>query len=144
MSRAPRDRDAERRAIRAAMDRLLAGTPLRSATGKLTATELITESGLRRDVVYEHGDLVEEFKAQAKTQHTVPTAMRDLAEKHQAVALELAETKAALARERATSSALRKAVAELSLELDQVRAELAGTSNVARFPVPANRTRHGD
>lgn len=31
-----------------------AGTPAGSSTGKLTATELIIESGLRRDVVYEH------------------------------------------------------------------------------------------
>jgi hypothetical protein len=41
MARHPRDQDADRSAIRAAADRLLAGTPLRSATGKLTVTELI-------------------------------------------------------------------------------------------------------
>jgi hypothetical protein len=64
VSRPPsRDRDAERSAVRAA-DRLLVGTPLRSATGKLTGTELTVESGLRRDVVYgDHKDLVEEFQA---------------------------------------------------------------------------------
>jgi hypothetical protein len=33
MTRARRDREAERVAIRAAADRLLSGTPLRSATG---------------------------------------------------------------------------------------------------------------
>jgi hypothetical protein len=56
---ARRDRDAERAAIRAAAGRLLAGTPLRSATGKRTGTALITECALRRDVVYgDHKDLV--------------------------------------------------------------------------------------
>jgi len=49
---APASSLAEAAAIRAAADRLLAGTPLRSVSGKLTVTELITESGLRRDVVY--------------------------------------------------------------------------------------------
>jgi hypothetical protein len=58
MSRTRRDKAAERAAIAAAADRLLVGTPLRSASGKLTATELIAESALRRDVVYEHTDLV--------------------------------------------------------------------------------------
>ncbi|MFE5327265.1 hypothetical protein ACFRCG_12860 [Embleya sp. NPDC056575] len=48
-------------ALRAAAERLLAGTPLRSISGKLTGSELITESALRRDVVYgNHKDLVEE------------------------------------------------------------------------------------
>ncbi len=62
MSRVRRDRDAERAAIRAAAERLLAGTPVRSTTGNLTGTELITEWALRRDVVYgDHKDLVEEF-----------------------------------------------------------------------------------
>jgi hypothetical protein len=51
VSRSRRDRDAERAAIRAAAGRLLAGTPLSSASGNLTGTELITESALRRDVV---------------------------------------------------------------------------------------------
>jgi hypothetical protein len=61
MARKSRDRGAEMAAITAAAGRLLAGTPLRSTSGKLTTTELITESGLRRDVVYEHDSLVEDF-----------------------------------------------------------------------------------
>jgi hypothetical protein len=57
-----RDRNAEQAAISAAAGRLLAGTPLGSS-GKLTVSALITESGLRRDVVYEYAGLVDEFKA---------------------------------------------------------------------------------
>jgi hypothetical protein len=62
----PRDRAAERAAITAAAARLLAGTPLRAPSGKLTATELIAESALRRDILYEHRDLVDDFRARAQ------------------------------------------------------------------------------
>jgi hypothetical protein len=67
MSRQRRDRQAEQTAISAAADRLLAGTPLRSP-GKLSVSGLITESGLRRDVLYEHAALLEAFRARVKAQ----------------------------------------------------------------------------
>jgi hypothetical protein len=106
VSRTPRERDAERAAIKAAADRLLAGTPLRSASGKLTTSELITETGLRRDVIYaDYRDLVEEFQ-------------------------KLTEVAAELTEERAAGAALRGVVAELSLELQQARDELAAYSGV--------------
>ncbi|MEV5282929.1 hypothetical protein [Streptomyces sp. NPDC052811] len=78
MSRTPRDRAAERSAIQAAAERLLTGTTLYSAPGKLTATRLITESRLRRDIVYQHRDLVEDFKARAAAaaSPTAPTSTR--------------------------------------------------------------------
>ncbi len=135
MSRTPRERQSERTAIRAAADRLLAGTPLRSASGKLTATELITESGLRRDVVYaDHKDLVEEFQAHARAQDSTPEAMRDLAERNAELAGKLTEARAELAAERAAGAALRLVIAELSLELHQAREELAAAGNVTRLP----------
>jgi hypothetical protein len=61
-----RDRAAEQAAITAATERLLGATPLRSATGKLTVSKLIAESGLRRDIIYEHPHLIDAFKARAK------------------------------------------------------------------------------
>jgi hypothetical protein len=92
MSRAPRDRDADR----AAAERLLTGTPLHSATGKLTGSELIVESGLRRDVVYgSHRDLVQEFQARIKAQQDVPAAV----EKVNAENLALKDENATLKRE---------------------------------------------
>jgi len=131
----PQDRESERTAIRAAADRLLAGTPLRSASGKLTATELITESGLRRDVIYaDHKDLVEEFQARAKAQDHTPEAMRELAERNAELTGKLTEARAELAAERAAASALRQIVAELSLELQQAQEELAAAGNVTRLP----------
>lgn len=139
MPRPTRDRDAERARIRAAADRLLAGTPLRDASGRLTATALIAESGLRRDVVYEHPDLVEDYQARVKAQGSTPAAVQDLADRNAALTAELAAVKQALAEERATARALRKAAAELSLELHLARQELAGHGNVTRLPPAAPR-----
>jgi hypothetical protein len=90
----------------------LPGTPLRSATGKLTGTELITECGLRRDVVYgDHKDLVEEFQAQVKAQQFTPVAALDLAAERDKLASQLAGVRQELARERAASAALRRIAA---------------------------------
>jgi len=136
MGRRPRDRDAEKVAIAAAADRLLAGTPLRSTSGKLTATELIVESGLRRDVVYEHDKAdktVENFAARVKARKAVPVAMQDLADDNQQLNKKLEEAKAALALERGRTKILRRVAAELSLELEQARAELVTAHQVTRL-----------
>jgi hypothetical protein len=131
MSRTSRDRDTERAAIKAAADRLLAGTPLRSASGKLTASELITETGLRRDVIYaDHKDLVEDFQARAKAQDSTPLAMQQIAAQNTELSEKLAQVKAELAAERAAGAALRQVAAELSLELQQAREELEANTNV--------------
>ncbi|MFI7288728.1 hypothetical protein ACIBRY_19060 [Streptomyces anulatus] len=108
-SRRPRDLEAERAALRAAADRLLAGTPLRSASGKLTASELLRESGLRRDGAYgDHKDLVEEFQARVKAQSATPAAMQELADKYSAVKEKLAAVTENLAKEQVVSAALRR------------------------------------
>ncbi|MCQ9179248.1 hypothetical protein KMT30_09430 [Streptomyces sp. IBSBF 2953] len=135
MTRRNRDRDAEREAIRAAATRLLAGTPFRSAAGKLTGTELIAECGLRRDVVYgDHKDLVDDFKARAKAQNFTPQVAQRMAEANAALRDTLAKTKDELAAERGRVRALVRATAELSLELDQAREELAVAQHVTRLP----------
>ena len=128
-----RDRDEERAAIGAAATRLLEGIPLRSASGKLTATELITESGLRRDVVYDHRDLVDEYKARLRAQNCTPVSHQQLSEQHDALKEALTDAKQQLADERATIEILRKIIAELSLELQQAHEELTDLGNVARL-----------
>ncbi|MET9834020.1 hypothetical protein ABZ078_33065 [Streptomyces sp. NPDC006385] len=136
-SRRPRNREAERAALRAAADRLLAGTPLRSSSGRLTASELLRESGLRRDVAYgDHKDLVEEFQARVKAQSATPDAMQKLADKYAEVKEKLAAINEELANERAAGATLRRIIAELSLELDQAREELRQSGNVGRLPAP--------
>lgn len=138
MSRTPRERDSQHAAVRAAANRLLAGTPLRSATGKLTVSELITESGLRRDVVYaDCKELVEEFQARVRARDSTPLAMQALAEENTKLKEKITAIKAELAEEQAAGAALRKAVAELSLELQQAREELTSAGNVTRLPFRA-------
>ncbi|WP_406423557.1 hypothetical protein OHA59_49835 [Streptomyces sp. NBC_01589] len=139
-SRRPRNLEAERAALRAAADRLLAGTPLRSVSGNLTASELLRESGLRRDVAYgDHKDLVEEFQARLKAQNATPTAMQELADKYSEVKEKLAAVTENLTKEQAVSAALRRIVAELDLELMQAREELEQSGNVTRLPAPRRR-----
>lgn len=139
MNRPARDRAAERGAITAATERLLAGTPLHSSTGKLTQSELIRESQLRRDIVYQHADLVDNFKARVKAQHVVPTAIQAVMDQRDHLAAQLADVKAQLARERSTTTALRCLAAELSLELGQARQELANAAEVTHLPVQRSR-----
>ncbi|MET7854809.1 hypothetical protein ABZT48_43140 [Streptomyces avermitilis] len=134
MGRRPRDHDADRAAIRAAAERLLAGAPLRSPSGKLTASELIAESGLRRDVVYGHTDLVQDFQARAMAQDSTPTAMQELVEANRALKTDMAELKTELAQERSRAKVMRRIIAELSLELEQAKTELGSATGVSRLP----------
>ncbi|MGW3622560.1 hypothetical protein [Streptomyces sp. NPDC000880] len=134
MGRRPRDQKADRAAIQAAAERLLAGTPLRSRSGRLTASELITECDLRRDIVYRHTDLVQDFQARAKAQDSIPTAMQELADENRKVKAEADDLRDELRQERARTKTMRMIIAELSLELEQAKAELEGASGVARLP----------
>lgn len=131
MTRRTRDIDAERRDLAAAAERLLAGTPLRSTNGKLTSTQLITESGLRRDVVYgDHKNLVDDFRARVKAQHATPNSIARIADQNRALKNENDALKKQLAEERETAKTLTKIVGELSLELHQAREELASLRQV--------------
>ncbi|MFD7498155.1 hypothetical protein ACFV8T_38535 [Streptomyces sp. NPDC059832] len=135
MTRRNRDRDTEREEIRAAAERLLAGTPLRSRVGTLTGTELIAECGLRRDVVYgDHKDLVDDFRARARARNFTPQVVQNMAEDNAGLREALAKTKTDLATERERVRALIRAAAELSLELEQAREELAAAQQVTRLP----------
>ncbi|MCJ0869491.1 hypothetical protein [Streptomyces sp. AP-93] len=139
-TRRPRDLEAERAALRAAASRLLAGTPLRSLSGKLTATELLTEAGLRRDAVYrDHKDLVEEFQARIRAQGSTPSAIQKVIDDNAELKRKLAETKEVLGKEREISAALRRIVCELDLELTQAREELGSDAAVTRLPAPRRR-----
>jgi hypothetical protein len=80
----------ERDAIRAAMQRLLGGTPLRS-DGALTVVALAAEAGVKRHVLtHRHTDLKDEFYARVRAQGQVPASETKLRE-------ELAQTKRKLA-----------------------------------------------
>ncbi|MCM3883110.1 hypothetical protein [Frankia sp. R82] len=134
MTRQPRNLLAERSAIEAATARLLAGTPVRSRSGKLTITELIVESGLRRDVVYaDHSHLVEVFHTLVKVQNSAPSTMQDLADENADLTQKLAASRAELAEERASAATLRRLIVELSLELSQAHDQGRDQRNVVRL-----------
>ncbi|MDX3608231.1 MULTISPECIES: hypothetical protein [Streptomyces] len=137
MARKNRDRTAEREAIRAAAMHLLTGTHFRSTAGKRTGTELITECGLRRDIVCgDHKDLMDEFKAQATAQNFTPQDAQRLAEENTTMRHVLAKAKGELAVERERVRALLRATAELSLELEQTREEPASAAGDAAGRLP--------
>lgn len=143
-NRRVRDREAERAALRSAADRLLVGTPLRSDSGRLTATELLRESNLRRDVAYgDHRDLIEEFQARVKAQNATPAAMQELADRYGEAKEKLAAVTKKLANEQAVSAALRRIVAELDLELAHAREQLEQPGTVTRLPAARRRNRPG-
>jgi hypothetical protein len=72
------DSDAERAAIRAAMQRLLDGTPQRS-TGALSMLQLAAEAGIKRWLLtHKHTDLADEFRCRVKALGPIPPAYSKL------------------------------------------------------------------
>jgi hypothetical protein len=68
------ENDPVRTKILAAMDRLLAGTPLRS-TGRLSISQLAVEAGVGRwHLTHQHLDLKEQFQARVKNTRQTPAA----------------------------------------------------------------------
>lgn len=85
----------------------------------------------RRDAVYgDHKDLVEELQAQVKAPALHTGCGLEVAEQNVVLKRELKDAKAALAAEKERNSALVRVAAELSLELEQARAELESAQNV--------------
>lgn len=70
--------DAERTAIRTAIQRLLDGTPQRS-TGALSVLQLAAEAGLKRWVLtHKHTDLADEFRSRVEDLGPIPAAYSNL------------------------------------------------------------------
>jgi chromosome segregation ATPase len=130
-----RDLSAEQAALSAAANRLLAGTPLRATSGGLTASELIIEAGLRRDVVYrDHKQLVEDYQARVRAQTFVPDRIREITAERDQLKARLTETSEELRHERHTTSTLRRLVTELSLELQHAHEQHTTNEAVTRLP----------
>jgi hypothetical protein len=138
MTRQRRDLTAEQAALTAAANRLLTGTPLRATSGDLTASELIIESGLRRDVVYrDHKHLVEDYRARVRAQTFMPDRIREITAERDQLKARLAETAEQLRQERQITSTLRRLVTELSLELQQAHEQFTNNIAVTRLPHPS-------
>jgi hypothetical protein len=80
---APAEGDPVRAAILAAMDRLLAGTPLRSS-GRLSVSQLAIEADVKRwHLTHQHLDLKELFQARVKAQDSTPEAFNRKLSEHE-------------------------------------------------------------
>lgn len=117
VQRTRRDRDVEASRILDAIDTLISGSSQSARSARLTVAELIAESGLRRDVVYEHAPLLEYFRVQARAREDGPSVARELLDRHQALTKEYAALKAELDAERRANARLRTLLAEMVVEL---------------------------
>ncbi|RFU42256.1 hypothetical protein DZF91_07520 [Actinomadura logoneensis] len=90
----PQPHDGLRRELRAAADRLIAGTPLRSS-GKLTISGLAAEAGIKRWVLtHQHPDLMRQYQAEFKTLGKVPAPLQAAREQISKLRADLAAARA--------------------------------------------------
>ncbi|MFG2945815.1 hypothetical protein [Streptomyces adustus] len=130
------DRTVERKNIRAAMNRLLSGTPLRS-DGALTVVSLADEAEVKRHVLtHRHTDLKDEFYARVRAQGQVPDSERKLRQ-------ELAETKERLAEILEENNQLKaevkvfvRIINVLETENDQLKVDNSRTDTVIPISGP--------
>ena len=118
--------DAERRAIRDAMDRLFASTPLYS-DGKLTVKSLSVEARVKRWVLtHKHKDLKDEFYARIAAQGSMPEVIRVLHEQISVLDQERKQDRADLREAGARTKQFARVVQVLTLENAQLEARLNG------------------
>lgn len=112
---------AERDGIRAAMGRLLAGTPLRS-DGALTVVSLAAEAAVKRHVLtHRHTDLKDEFYARIRAQGHTPASELALREELAALKDKLNKAREELNELRETNETYARIVNILTTENEQLR-----------------------
>lgn len=115
--------DSVRDAIRAAADRLLEGTPLRS-TGELTVVQLAAEADVKRWLLtHKHRDLAEQFQARARALAGDPPPVTKLKKKIGELEEANVRLKTADAEREEMTDFYAQVINELSTELDRVTAE---------------------
>lgn len=129
--------DDDRRAITAAMQRLFAGTPLRSS-GKLDIVTLAQEAGVKRNkLTHKHTDLKDLFYAQKRTRDGVPDNEVKLREQIAALQKTNQSLRDERDRYRLTSETFARALHVLTIENDNLRREARN-----RPPHPSRRSGH--
>lgn len=112
------DTDAERAAIRRAMERLLDGTPQRS-TGALSVLQLANEAGVKRWVLtHKHTDLADEFRCRVKAIGPIPVAFTGLEK-------QLRDAQDTISRLRVDNRQLRSQVAAYARAIHELHAAAA-------------------
>jgi chromosome segregation ATPase len=134
----------ERDRIKAAMNRILDGTPERS-NGALTVVALAIEAGVPRNALTQrHTDLKDEFYQRIRDRGAdngdEARLRATIAKLRQTIANKSRE----LAQLRTDVPALVRAVNTLTLELQETRAELTALGNVTRLDSRRGPDRRGD
>ncbi|MFF8460579.1 hypothetical protein ACF071_07475 [Streptomyces albidoflavus] len=130
------DRTAERAGIRAAMDRLLTGTPLRS-DGALTVLSLAAEAEVKRHVLtHRHTDLKDEFYARVRAQGQVPDSERKLRQELEKTKERLVEVLEENKQLKAEAEAFARIINVLELENDQLKGKQGRTNTVIPIAGP--------
>jgi hypothetical protein len=120
----------ERKAITEAMQRLLAGKPLRSS-GRLDIVTLAEEAGLKRNkLTHKHTDLKDLFNAGRRARDGVPDSEIRLRDEIIALTKKIKELKGERDRYRTASETFARAINVLAIENDN----FAGTSRNADHP----------
>ncbi len=113
----------ERAAIQAAADRLLAGTPLRSAGG-LTIVQLAVEANVKRWLLtHKHRDLAEQFQARVRAVDGDPPPVAELKAQIARLTEDNTRLRADNAEHKDLTAYYAHVINELSAELEQVTAE---------------------
>jgi chromosome segregation ATPase len=117
----------ERADIEAAMDRLLAGTPLRSG-GQLTIVSLAAEAGVKRHALtHKHTDLKDRFYARVKAQDSIPAGETALREQNAELRRKLDDMRAERDEYKQAADALARALNVLTIENDELRRKTSRT-----------------
>lgn len=127
----------ERERIRAATERILGGAPIRS-NGALTIVALALEADVPRNALTQrHPDLRNEFYTRVKERGGTPAVESELRTTIAKLKKTIQKKNTELARLRTDVPALVRAVNQLSVENDQLRAALSNRHTaVAPFPQP--------
>ena len=127
--------DRERGQIHAAMDRLLAGTPLRS-DGALTVVSLAVEADVKRHVLtHRHTDLKDEFYARVRAQGQVPASEQKLRDELEAAQQKLAEAREENRQLKASVEAFARIVNVLTAENDRLTRQQSEPGNRTLIPL---------
>ncbi len=132
--------DEERKAITAAMERLLAGKPLRSS-GELTVVALAAEAGLKRNkLTHKHTDLKDLFNAERRARLGIPDSELKLREHIDQLKARETELRAERDDYRAASETYARAIHVLTIENDSLRKELEKHRSSAVRPLATRRS----
>ena len=127
--------DRERGQISAAMDRLLAGTPLRS-DGALTVVSLAVEADVKRHVLtHRHTDLKDEFYARVRAQGHVPASEQELRDELKTTKQKLAEAREENRQLKASVEAFARIVNILTAENDRLTRQQSEPGNRTLIPL---------